>query len=166
MEAAAHKGMVYIRTTRPATPVIYGADEKFEIGGSKVIRDTPLAVATVVAAGITVFEALKASDELSAAGTPVRVIDAYSIEPIDVATLVDSARQTGNALITVEDHYVNGGLGDAVSAAVSALGIQVHRLAIKDIPRSGQPDELFDRYGISTTHIVATVRRLIDTSTA
>lgn len=166
MAAAAHKGMVYIRTTRPATPVIYGADEKFEIGGSKVIRDTPLAVATVVAAGITVFEALKASDELSEAGTPIRVIDAYSIEPIDVATLVDSARQTGNALITVEDHYVNGGLGDAVSAAVSALGIQVHRLAIKDIPRSGQPDELFDRYGISTTHIVATVRRLIDTSTA
>jgi transketolase len=166
MAAAAHKGMVYIRTTRPATPVIYGADEKFEIGGSKVIRDTPLAVATVVAAGITVFEALKASDELSEAGTPIRVIDAYSIEPIDVATLVDSARQTGNALITVEDHYVNGGLGDAVSAAVSALGIQVHRLAIKDIPRSGQPDELFDRYGISTTHIVATVRRLIDTSTS
>ena len=166
MAAAAHKGMVYIRTTRPATPVIYGADEKFEIGGSKVIRDTPLAVATVVAAGITVFEALKASDELSEAGTPIRVIDAYSIEPIDVATLVDSARQTGNALITVEDHYVNGGLGDAVSAAVSPLGIQVHRLAIKDIPRSGQPDELFDRYGISTTHIVATVRRLIDTSTS
>ncbi len=166
MAAAAHKGMVYIRTTRPATPVIYDADEKFEIGGSKVIRDTPLAVATVVAAGITVFEALKASDELSEAGTPIRVIDAYSIEPIDVATLVDSARQTGNILITVEDHYVNGGLGDAVSAAVSPLGIQVHRLAIKDIPRSGQPDELFDRYGISTTHIVATVRRLIDTSTS
>ena len=166
MVAAAHKGMVYIRTTRPATPLIYGADEKFEIGGSKVIRDAPLAVATVVAAGITVFEALKASDELLEAGTPIRVIDAYSIEPVDVATLVDSARQTGNALITVEDHYVNGGLGDAVSAAVSALGIQVHRLAVKDIPRSGQPDELFDRYGISTTHIVATVRRLIDSPTA
>lgn len=166
MAAAAHKGMVYIRTTRPATPVIYGADEKFEIGGSKVIRDAPLAVATIVAAGITVFEALKASDELLEAGTPIRVIDAYSIEPVDVATLVDSARQTGNALITVEDHYVNGGLGDAVSAAVGALGIQVHRLAVKDIPRSGQPDELFDRYGISTTHIVATVRRLIDSSTS
>ena len=166
MVAAAHKGMVYIRTTRPATPLIYGADEKFEIGGSKVIRDAPLAVATVVAAGITVFEALKASDELLEAGTPIRVIDAYSIEPVDVATLVDSARQTGNALITVEDHYVNGGLGDAVSAAVSALGIQVHRLAVKDIPSSGQPDELFDRYGISTTHIVATVRRLIDSPTA
>ena len=100
------------------------------------------------------------------AGTPIRIIDAYSIEPVDVATLVDSARQTGNALITVEDHYVNGGLGDAVSAAVSALGIQVHRLAVKDIPRSGQPDELFDRYGISTTHIVATVRRLIDSPTS
>jgi transketolase len=166
MAAAAHKGMVYIRTTRPATPVIYGADEKFEIGGSKVIRDAPLAVATIVAAGITVFEALKASDELLEAGTPIRVIDAYSIEPVDVATLVDSARQTGNALITVEDHYVNGGLGDAVSAAVGALGIQVHRLAVKDIPRSGQPDELFDRYGISTAHIVATVRRLIDSSTS
>ncbi len=166
MAAVAHKGMVYIRTTRPATPVIYGADEKFEIGGSKVIRDAPLAVATIVAAGITVFEALKASDELLEAGTPIRVIDAYSIEPVDVATLVDSARQTGNALITVEDHYVNGGLGDAVSAGVSALGIQVHRLAVKDIPRSGQPDELFDRYGISTTHIVATVRRLIDSPTS
>ena len=166
MVAAAHKGMVYIRTTRPATPVIYGADEKFEIGGSKVIRNAPLAVATIVAAGITVFEALKASDELLETGIPIRVIDAYSIEPVDVTTLVDSARQTGNALITVEDHYVNGGLGDAVSAAVSALGIQVHRLAVKDIPRSGQPDELFDRYGISTTHIVATVRRLIDSPTS
>ena len=158
--AAEHRGMVYIRTSRPKTPVIYTADDRFEVGGSKVLREDGQDAATVVAAGITVFEALKAYDQLKAAGTLVRVIDAYSIAPIDAETLIQAGHQTGDTLITVEDHYVNGGLGDAVSTAVNSERIAVHRLGIRDIPRSGKPAELLDRYGISAAHIVATVHRV------
>jgi len=157
LAAAAHAGMVYIRTSRPKTPVIYRTDERFDIGGSKVLRESADDAATVVAAGVTVFEALKAADELHQSGVGVRVIDAYSVQPIDRATLVRAGRQTGNRLITVEDHYVAGGLGDAVAAAVASEGIVVHRLAVREIPRSGKPTELLDRYGISASHIVRAV---------
>ena len=155
--AASHTGMVYIRTSRPKTPVIYGTDERFEIGGSKVLRESAADVATIVAAGVTVFEALKAHDQLRQSGINVRVIDAYSIQPIDRATLIRAGRQTGNQLITVEDHYAAGGLGDAVAAAVAADGVVVHRLAVREIPRSGKPEELLERFGISAGHIVRTV---------
>ena len=157
--AAAHQGMVYIRTSRPKTLVIYTAEDRFHIGGSKVLHESADDVATIVAAGVTVFEARKAYEELTGAGTFVRVIDAYSVAPIDAATLIRAARETGH-LVTVEDHYVNGGLGDAVSDAVSGMGCDVHRLAVREIPRSGKSSELLDRYGISAAHIVASVRRL------
>ena len=159
--AAYHRGLTYIRTTRPKTPVIYSTGERFEIGGSKVLRESEEDEATIVAAGITVFEALKAYEQLKREGTLVRVIDAYSVQPIDSATLVRSGRQTGNRVITVEDHYPSGGLGDAVSAAVGEERMSVHRLAVREIPRSGKPDELLERYGISAGHIVAAVNRLI-----
>ena len=157
--AAAHVGPVYIRTSRPKTPVIYRNDEPFSIGGLKVLRQSAGDVATVVGAGVTVFEALKAFDVLKSEGTTVRVIDLYSLSPIDRAGLVEAGAATRNRIITVEDHYAAGGIGDAVSEAVAGSAIQVERLAVREIPRSGKPDELLDRFGISSAHIVDTVRR-------
>lgn len=159
--AAAHRGPVYIRTGRPKCPVLYGPDERFAIGGSKVLRQSPQDCLTVVAAGVTVFEALKAHDQLNAAGIAVRVIDLYSVAPIDRATLTDSARATQGRLLTVEDHYAHGGLGDAVLSAVGSEGIRVQKLAVREIPHSGKPDELLDRYGISARHIVETAKRML-----
>ena len=157
--AAAHEGMVYIRTSRPKTEVIYPNGERFPIGGSKTLHQSDGDVATVVAAGITVFEARKAYSMLQQDGIPVRVIDAYCLQPIDAATLVRAGLQTGRRIITVEDHYAAGGLGDAVSDAVAAHGITVQRLAVREAPRSGKPAELLDRYGISAACIAAAVRR-------
>ena len=159
--AAGCDGMVYIRTSRPKTPVIYRPDDEFPLGGSKVVRESTDDAATVVAAGVTLFEALRAHDALAAEGIPLRVIDAYSVQPVDRRALVDAARRTGNRLITVEDHYAAGGLGDAVSEAVAADGIVVERLAVREVPRSGRPDELLERFGISASCIVAAVRRQV-----
>jgi transketolase len=156
--AAYHPGPAYIRTTRPKTPVIYGAAEEFPIGGLKVVRESAGDVVTVVAAGVTLFEALRASDELKGAGTPIRVIDLYSVAPIDAAALKRAGAATGNRIITVEDHYAAGGIGDAVAEAVAGTDIHVHRIAVREIPRSGKPVELLDRYGISAPHIVEAVR--------
>jgi transketolase len=156
--AAYHPGPVYIRTSRPQTPVTYSSDETFAIGGLKVLRQSSDDVATVVGAGVTVFEALKAHDALKASGTSIRVIDLYSVSPVDKDALVAAARATGGHLITVEDHYAAGGIGDAVAEAVAGGGFEVHRLAVREIPRSGKPDELLDRFGISSRHIVEAVR--------
>ena len=156
--AAYHVGPVYIRTSRPQTPVTYSNDETFSIGGLKVLRQSSADVATVIGAGVTVFEALKAFETLKAQGTQIRVIDLYSLQPIDAATLTRCARETGGRLITVEDHYHGGGIGDAVAEAVAAGGFSVERrLCVQEIPRSGMPDELLDHYGISARHIVAAV---------
>jgi transketolase len=117
---------------------------------------------TVVGAGVTVFEALKAHDSLKASGTAIRVIDLYSVAPVDQAALIAAGRATGGTIITVEDHYAAGGIGDAVSEAVSeAGGIRVYRLAVREIPRSGKPDELLDRFGISAKHIAAKVLEVL-----
>jgi transketolase len=148
---------MYMRTSRPKTPVIYGPDERFEIGGLKVLRQSAGDVATVIGGGVTVFEALKAHDELQKKGISIRVIDLYSLQPIDAATLLRCARETKGRLITVEDHYAGGGIGDAVASAVAGEGFTVRRLAVTEIPRSGTPEELLDRYGISARHIVAAV---------
>lgn len=156
--AAATHGPVYIRSSRPKTPVIYGTDETFPVGGSKTVKQGANDVATVVAAGVTLFEALKAYDLLAKDGIGIRVIDAYSIQPIDRAALVAAGQATGGRIITVEDHYAQGGLGDAVSEAVWDQGFKVQRLAVREIPRSGPPDELLDRYGISAAAIVKAVK--------
>jgi transketolase len=155
---AYHPGPAYMRTSRPKTPVIYKNDETFTIGGLKVLRESASDVATVVGAGVTVFEALKAYDVLKAAGTNIRVIDLYSVQPIDHAGLVAAGKATGGRIITVEDHYAAGGIGDAVAEAVADAGLTVKRIAVREIPRSGKPDELLDRFGISANHIVAAVR--------
>ena len=158
VEMARRPGLAYMRTSRPKTPVLYGPDEQFPIGGSKVLRQSASDVATVVAAGVTVYEALEAFDRLQADGLAIRVIDAYSVQPIDTATLLAAAAATHGVVIVVEDHYAAGGLGDAVSQAVAVGGFPVRRLAVREIPRSGQPDELLDRFGISARHIVESVR--------
>jgi len=157
---AAHPGPAYMRTSRPKTEVIYGSDETFRIGGLKVLRQSPRDVVTVVGAGVTVFEALAAYERLKASDTPVRVIDLYSVAPIDRDALVAAGKATGGRILTVEDHYRAGGIGDAVADAVSEAGIRVHRLAVREIPRSGKPAELLDRYGISANHIVDAVQAL------
>jgi transketolase len=110
---------------------------------------------------VTLFEALKAHDQLKTEGVSIRVIDLYSVKPVDTQTLLEAAKATDGRVITVEDHYESGGIGDAVSEAVAGGGFAVRRLAVREIPRSGQPDELLDRYGISARHIVDAVRALV-----
>jgi transketolase len=155
-------GITYLRTTREATPVVYGPDEEFPIGGSRVLRRSDADRLTVVAAGVTVFQALAAADELAREGVSVRVIDAYSVKPIDAATLARAARETG-ALITVEDHWPEGGLGDAVLAALAAENAQarVTKLAVRGLPGSATPDQLRAAAGIDTAAIVAAARAII-----
>ena len=158
-EAAQHQGIVYIRTTRAGTPILYGPEEAFPIGGCKVLRQSDQDVATVVTAGITVFEALKACDELKENGVNIRVIDLYSVKPVDEATLKDAARET-KAIITVEDHYAEGGLGEAVKSALAATPTPVYSLAVRKKPQSGKPQELLDYEDISQRAIVARVKDL------
>ncbi len=159
--AAKHKGMVYVRAGRPKTPVLYGPEERFHIGGSKILRQSASDVLTIVAAGVTLFEALKAYDQLKTAGIAVRVIDLYSIAPIDRNTLVNSGKSTQGRILTVEDHYAHGGLGDAVLSAVAAEGIKVHKLAVREIPHSGKSEELVDHYGIGVRSIVEAAKQFI-----
>jgi transketolase len=159
--AARHHGLVYIRTTRMKTPAIYDADEPFAIGGLKVVRQRDDDRLTIVAAGITLHEALAAHDELAGAGIPVRVVDLYSVKPVDGAALLAAARATGSTLLTVEDHYAEGGLGAAVLEAVGAEGVHVHRLAVRELPRSGPPRKLLERYGIGRGAIVGKVREIL-----
>jgi transketolase len=157
--AAVHQGIVYLRTMRQNTPVIYGSDERFAIGGSKVLRESPSDKATLVAAGATVHEALTAYEQLQHDGVTVRVIDAYSIKPIDAASLRAAADATG-IIVTIEDHYPAGGLGEAVLAALADRPVPVKVLAVDKTPMSGTGDELRDYAGISAAAIVRTVRSL------
>ena len=159
--AAYQPGPVYIRTSRPKTPVTYAPDEEFHVGGSKVLRQSAADAATVVGAGVTVFEALKAFDVLAKENVAIRVIDAYSVQPIDADTLLAAARATSGRVITVEDHYAAGGLGDAVASALAPGGFTVHRLAVREIPRSGKPEELLEHFGVGAGSIVAAVRSLV-----
>jgi len=153
---AYHPGPAYMRTSRPKTPVIYGPDEKFAIGGLKILRESAKDAVTVIGGGITVVEALKAYDQLQKIGISIRVIDLYSLQPIDSRSLLRCARET-RRIITVEDHYCAGGIGDAVGECVAGSGFTVERMCVKDIPRSGTPEQLIDHYGISSRHIVAKV---------
>ena len=161
------KGIVFLRTLRPNTPVIYEADEEFAVGGSRVIRSSDDDDVTLVGAGMTVHEALKAADALEEEGISARVIDAYSIKPIDVETLQAAAEATGR-IVTVEDHFPEGGLGDAVLAALAENGehARVVKLAVREMPRSGKPEELLHAYGIDAESIAAAARRLVEAQVA
>ncbi|MGW2148998.1 transketolase [Nonomuraea bangladeshensis] len=159
-EMADLEGVSYLRTTRGATPVIYEPGERFPVGGSRVLRRSAEDRATIVAAGVTVHEALAAADELAAADVPVGVIDLYSIKPVDAAALAEAATTTGN-LITVEDHRLEGGLGDAVLEAVSELGPRVVQLGVTGLPASATPEEQLADARIDRRAIVAAVKRLL-----
>ncbi len=163
-EMACYWGIAYLRTTRPKTPVIYSHDEEFPIGGCKILRSSPRDVATVVAAGITLHEALKAYEQLQVEGIPIRVIDLYSVKPLDADTLVRCGQETNGLIITVEDHYPQGGIGEAVAMALQGTGVRVHALAVRELPRSGKPEELLAACGIDAAAIARTVRQLTDGS--
>ncbi|GAI80081.1 unnamed protein product, partial [marine sediment metagenome] len=136
-------------------------DDKFPIGGSKVLRKSQSDVATVIGAGLTVHEALKAYDGLKEERISVRIIDAYSVEPIDKDNISKEVEKAGKKVVVVEDHFQNGGLGDAVAQALSGKAEIVH-LAVKDLPRSGKPEELLAKYGIDASHIKKAVKELIN----
>ena len=155
------KGPTYIRTTRPKTAVLYKAEEKFQAGKCKLLRSSSRDQVTVVAAGITVFEALSAYEQLRQEDISVRVIDLFSIQPVDVDALVEAAKQTERRILTVEDHYAHGGIGDVVLSALGDQSVFLRKLAVRRIPRSGTQAELMDWCGISARHIVAEVKALL-----
>ena len=161
-EMADTEGIVFLRTLRPNTPVIYGPDEEFEVGGSKVVRSSENDNVTIVGIGVTVHEALEAAATLDEEGISARVIDAYSVKPIDADTLQAASEATGR-IITVEDHFPEGGLGDAVLAALAEKDEHPHvlKLAVREMPRSGKPDELLNAYGIDAEHIAEAARQLV-----
>ena len=154
-------GIGYLRTTRPKTPVLYGREEKFPVPGFKVLRQSPQDRVTIIAAGITLHEALKAHAELAAQGIAARVIDLYCVKPIAAEGLAEQVRATGARVLTVEDHFAEGGLGEAVLAALATSGVSLtaaRRLAVSGVPHSGTPDELLDSFGISARHITAAAK--------
>jgi transketolase len=159
--AAAHKGPTYIRSGRPKQPVIYKNDELFQIGKAKVLRQSQEDAVTVVAGGITLTEALKACDDLKKQGVAIRVIDLFSIRPVDADTLLSAAAATNNTIITVEDHYAAGGIGDAVAEAVGPEGVRVYRLAVHGVPHSGKAEELLAKYKIDAQAIVEQVHAVV-----
>ena len=155
-------GIVFMRTLRPNTPVIYDADEEFEIGGSRVVRSSDEDEVTLVGAGVTLHEALRAADKLADEGIKARVIDLYSIKPIDAETLQAAAEATGR-IVTVEDHFPEGGIGEAVLTALAEGDerARVVQLAVREMPHSGKPTELLSAYGIDAEHIAVAARELV-----
>jgi transketolase len=164
-QMAHHHGISFLRTTREKTPIIYGPDEPFPIGGCKVVRSSDRDRVTVVGAGITLHQALKAYDLLQAEGITIRVVDLYSVKPVDGATLRRCVQETEGRLVTVEDHWAEGGIGDAVLDGFTEQGggvpSAVIRLAVRDMPGSGKPQELLDAAGIGTNAIVEAVKTLL-----
>jgi transketolase len=164
-EMADTEGISFLRTLRPSKPVIYGPDEEFPIGGSKVVRSSDDDQVTVVAAGITVHNAIEACEKLQEEGTAVRLVDAYSVKPIDADALREAVRATGGRLVVAEDHWPEGGLGEAVLSALAEDGVEnlhFEHLAVNIMPGSGSPDELMDAAGISANHIADAVRGLLN----
>lgn len=156
-------GIVYLRTTRGAYSVLYGPEEDFPIGGSKTLRATPEDDVTLIGAGVTVHECIAAAEELAGVGVSARVIDLYSIKPLDRDTLIRACRDTGGRLVVAEDHYPEGGIGSAVLEALADADVPVRlaHLAVKDLPTSGTPAELLNAAGISARHIADAARRLV-----
>lgn len=161
-EMADRAGISYLRTIRGATPVIYPPGERFAIGGSRVLRRSARDRVAVIAAGVTVPEALAAADRVAGEDLPVRVIDAYSIKPIDIETLRQAARETGH-VVTVEDHWPEGGLGDAVLEALAAADVQcrVRKLAVRQMPASATTAQQLREAGVDAAAIAAAVRDLV-----
>jgi transketolase len=157
-----HRGFSYMRTTREKTPVIYGPEESFEIGGSRVLRSGDEDAVTLIAAGITLHESLAAAEMLAEKGIAVRVIDLYSVKPVDAAVLLTAAEET-QALLTVEDHWLEGGIGETVAGVLARAGsaTPLVNLAVTERPGSGAPAELLAAAGIDAAHIVAAVESVV-----
>jgi len=160
-QMAAHRGICFLRTSRPKTPVLYNNEEPFPIGGAKVLRQSTGDRITVVGAGVTLHQALKAAEALKNEGVGITVIDAYSLKPLARDSILSAAQKTNNQVLTVEDHYPEGGLGDAVAGELGPAGVKVHKLAVFELPRSGKPEELLAHYGIDSQAIIRKVKSLI-----
>jgi transketolase len=156
-------GISYLRTTRAATPVIYGPDEEFPVGGSKVVRSSDDDEVTIVGAGITLHEAVAAAETLEQEGISARVIDLYSVKPVDVAGLRAAADATGGCIVVAEDHWAEGGLAETVLSAFADTDERprVVSLAVRELPGSGKPPELLAAAGIDAEHIAEAARRLV-----
>ncbi len=160
---ARREGINYLRTSRPKMPILYSKDEKFPVPGFKVLRQSAQDKATVIGAGVTLHEALKAADQLKSEGIPIRVIDLYCVKPIDGKAVAEQIAATGGRLITVEDHWPEGGIGEAILSALAQAGVAPSKsrlLAVRNMPHSGKPDELVDAFGISARHIAEAVRAI------
>jgi transketolase len=157
-----HRGVSYLRTTREATPVLYAPDESFEIGGSHTVRSSGDDAVTLIGAGITLRECLTAAEELSGRGIAARVIDLYSVKPVDAAAVLKAAEETG-ALVTVEDHWAEGGIGETVAGVLAEAGASTRltRLAVTGRPGSGPPEALLAAAGIDAAHVVAAAERAV-----
>ena len=153
------EGISFMRTTRGATSVIYDADEAFPIGGAKIVRDGE--DVTLIGAGITLHEALKAADALGEDGVSARVIDLYSVKPIDVETLREAADATQRRIVVAEDHWAEGGIGEAVLSALAGEELSFVHLAVRELPGSGKPEELLAAAGIDADHIAQAARQLV-----
>ena len=162
-QMAEREGISYIRTTRGDTPVIYPADEEFPVGGSRVVRGSSDDAVAIVAAGVTVHEAVAAAEALGGEGTPVCVVDAYSVKPLDEEGIANAVAATGGRLLVVEDHWPEGGLGEAVLSALARRGVRVdaRHLAVREMPTSGEPRELLEAAGIGRRAIAEAVRELV-----
>lgn len=160
--ATNHHGIVYIRTSRPATDVVYENNEVFHLGQSKIHGKTDSDKVLIIGGGVTFDSALKAQKILAAEGIHARVMDIFSIKPLDRDGIIANAKECNNTVLTVEDHYIEGGIHDAVSSAVAQLGlIKVHGLAVDSVPRSGSPEELLNHYKLNAPHIVEKVKAII-----
>ena len=158
-------GIVFMRTTRGAYTTLYGPNEAFKVGGSKVVRQSPKDKVALIGAGVTLHNCIAAAEALAAKKIPARVIDLYSVKPVDVKTLREAARVTKGRFVIVEDHYPQGGLASAVLEAFAAEGApRVAHLAVRDLPESGKPEELMNAAGISSRHIVAAATKLLQAS--
>ena len=153
--AANTKGVCFIRTSRPNTAVIYGNDDKFEIGKARVVKQSGQDQVLLIGAGITLYEALNAAGELEKSGIHARVLDPFTVKPLDRDAIIANAQQCGGRIVVVEDHYREGGLGEAVLSAVAdQRNIVVKHLYVPTVPRSGPPTVLIDMFGISARNIV------------
>ncbi|XP_034944619.1 transketolase-like protein 2 isoform X2 [Chelonus insularis] len=160
--AANTKGVCFIRTSRPNTAVIYENNESFAIGKAKIVKTSSKDQVLVIGAGVTLYEAIKAAQELAGLGIHARVMDPFTVKPIDAASIISNAKDCGGRIVTVEDHYPEGGLGDAVMSAVALeRNIIVKKLAVTGIPRSGPPSVLLDAFGISARNIVSAVQEIV-----
>ncbi|CAI4226469.1 unnamed protein product [Auanema sp. JU1783] len=157
--AANIRGMVFIRTGRPALEVLYDNDEVFQVGQAKIVKQSPQDKIVLIGSGVTLYECLKAADQLEKEGIHACVIDPFTIKPIDKQTILQQAQRVGGKVLTVEDHYPAGGIGETVSAALADEAVRVRSLCVHDVPRSGPPDDLVDLFGISARHIVNAVKQ-------